>query len=77
MKRTGSLFHTIVIVGAALGGAAAAAGCSEDEHRPPGDASHADAPVLADARPADASPVDANGDARAPDAMVDAFIAIL
>jgi len=66
MKRTGSLFHTIVVVGAALAGGA---GCGDDEHR--SDA----APQVADARPADArvpdaTPADAGTDAGTPDAMI-------
>jgi hypothetical protein len=71
MKRPGSLFHTIVVVGAALG---AGTGCGADERIPP------DARV-ADARPADARtdgpPADAPIDGPPADAPVDAMIIII
>jgi hypothetical protein len=75
-KRTGSLFHAIVIVGASLG-----ASCSGDDERlPPPDAPVPDV-VVADARPPpDAGPpdgaTDAIPDAGAPDGP-DAMVIIL
>jgi hypothetical protein len=75
MKRTGSLFHAIVIVGASLG-----ASCSGDDERlPPPDAPVPDM-VVADARVVDAAPpdgaTDAIPDAGAPDGP-DAMVIIL
>jgi hypothetical protein len=76
MKRTGALFHTIVVVGAALG----TGGCSDDEHIPP----TPDAPQVADARPpadapeaADADPADADPEAPDADDRPDAEIIII
>jgi hypothetical protein len=70
MKRTGSLFHTIVIVGAAVG-----AGCGADEKVPDARTLQPDAQV-ADA--ATDAPTDARvPDAGPPDAEVDAMIVIL
>ena len=73
MKRSGTLFHTIVVVGASIG-AGAAAGCGADEKVPDARTGAVpDAAQVADARPADASTVDAGP----PDAMPDAMIIIL
>ena len=74
MKRTGALFHTIVVVGAALGGGAA---CGNDEDIPPTPDAHAvadarpagDAPEVADAGAADADPNAPDADDR-PDAEI-------
>lgn len=69
MKRTGALFHSIVVVGAALG-AGASAGCGADERIPPRPDGAPDSAVqIVDARP-DAPAADASGDAATPDAMV-------
>jgi hypothetical protein len=80
MKRTGSLFHTIVIVGAALGTGMTTAGCGDDEIVPSGDAQRPDA-MVADARtdaPVDGPAVDGPDiDGRPVDAEVDAMIIIL
>jgi len=70
MKRSGTLFHTIVVVGASIG---AGAGCGADEKVPDARTGAPDAAQVADARPADASPVDGG----TPDAMPDAMIIIL
>jgi hypothetical protein len=74
MKRPGTLFHTIVVVGASIG-AGAAAGCGADEKVLDARTGAPDGQV-ADARPADASPFDAAPDAT-PDGMPDAMIVIL
>lgn len=67
MKRPGSLFHTIVVVGASIG---AGAGCGSDEKVVDAPAGGPDARV-ADARTVDAAPVDAEQpDAMMPDAMI-------
>jgi hypothetical protein len=55
-KRPASLFHAIVVVGAALGGGA---GCGDDEARVDAPVAVADAPPgTPDAAPADGAPVD-------------------
>jgi hypothetical protein len=73
MKRAGSLFHTIVVVGASIG---AGAGCGSDEVVPDAATGAPDAQV-ADARPADAASQDGAPRDGAPDGMPDAMIIIL
>jgi hypothetical protein len=67
-KRPASLFHAIVVVGAALG---AGAGCGNDEAPPP------DAPQVADANPAPDSPAGTPDAAPADGPPADAMIIIL
>jgi hypothetical protein len=66
MKRPGSLFHTIVVVGASIG---AGTGCGSDERVPDAHTGQPDARV-ADARVVDGAPADAQPDGGIPDAMV-------
>ena len=66
MKRPGSLFHTIVVVGASIG---AGAGCGSDERVPDAPAGGPDARI-ADARVVDGAPADAQPDGGMPDAMI-------
>jgi hypothetical protein len=54
-EKRSSLFHAIVVVGAALG-----AGCGDDERLPPTDSPAADT-VVADARAFDAAATDGSG----------------